>query len=132
MFFGIVDRDGHLEFINAGHPSPLLLRRGALVEPFTEGSFPVGLMPGAEYFTARWKTGDTLVLFSDGVTEAMDPDQNMYGGPRLRDVLSDLHEASLDHVQKTVLESIETFTRGAAQADDITLLLVRYRAASAS
>ena len=62
----------------------------------------------------------------------MDPDDNMYGGTRLREVLADLHEASLGHVQKTVLDSIETFTRGAAQADDITLLLVRYRAAPAS
>lgn len=134
MFFGVLDQEGQLEFINAGHPSPFLLRRGEIDEPFTEGSYPVGLMPGTQYVTARMKLrpGDTMVLFSDGVTEAMDPDQNMYGGPRLRDVLSDLHEASLDHVQKTVLESIETFTRGAAQADDITLLLVRYRAASAS
>ena len=80
----------------------------------------------------KLRPGDTLVLFSDGVTEAMDPDDNMYGGTRLREALADLHEASLGHVQKTVLDSIETFTRGAAQADDITLLLVRYRAAPAS
>ena len=130
MFLGILDREGRFEFINAGHPSPFLLRRGEIDEPFTDGSYPVGLMPDAAYTAARLNLvpGDTLVLFSDGVTEAMDPDDNMYGGPRLREVLSDLHEASLDHLQKTVLASIETFTRGAAQADDITLLLVRYRA----
>ncbi len=134
MFFGILDLDGQMEFINAGHPSPFLLRRGEIDEPFTEGSFPVGLMPGTQYATVRTKLrpGDTLVLFSDGVTEAMDPDLNMYGVPRFREALADLHEASLSHVQKTVLESIDTFTRGAAQADDITLLLIRYRDASAS
>jgi sigma-B regulation protein RsbU (phosphoserine phosphatase) len=134
MFFGIVDLDGQLDFINAGHPSPILLRRGAVDEPFGEGSFPVGLMPGTKYVTVRAKLrpGDTLVLFSDGVTEAMDPDQNMYGCPRLCEVLTDLHEATLEHLQKTVLDSIETFTRGAAQADDITLLTIRYRAASGS
>jgi sigma-B regulation protein RsbU (phosphoserine phosphatase) len=130
MFLGILGRDGQFEFINAGHPSPFLLRRGEIDEPFTDGSYPVGLMPGAEYASSRVKlqAGDTLVLFSDGVTEAMDPDDNLYGGPRLREVLGDLHEATLDHVQKTVLASIKSFTRGAAQADDITLLLVRYRA----
>ena len=48
MFFGILGREGHLEYINAGHPSPLLLRGGELVEPFTEGSFPVGLIADAE------------------------------------------------------------------------------------
>ena len=129
IFLGILDRDGQFEFINAGHPSPLLLRQGQVEEPFTDGSFPVGMMPDAHYEPARLKLamGDTLVLFSDGVTEAMDPDYNLYGSARLRQVLGELHEASLDHVQKTVLTSIETFTRGAAQADDITLLLVRYR-----
>jgi phosphoserine phosphatase RsbU/P len=134
IFFGVLDLDGQLEFINAGHPSPFLLRRGEVDEPFTEGSYPVGLMPGTQYVAARLKLrpGDTLVLFSDGVTEAMDPDYNMYGGSRLREVLADLHEASLSHLQKTILESIETFTRGAAQADDLTLLLVRYRPAAAS
>jgi phosphoserine phosphatase RsbU/P len=134
MFFGILDREGQLEFINAGHPSPFLLRRGEIDEPFTEGSYPVGLMPEASYAACRLRLrpGDTLVLFSDGVTEAMDPDDQMYGGPRLRDALAGLHEASLGHLQKIVLESIETFTRGAAQADDITLLLVRYRAPAVS
>jgi sigma-B regulation protein RsbU (phosphoserine phosphatase) len=129
MFLGILDDDGRFDFINAGHPSPLLLRRGGIDEPCTEGSFPVGLMPEADYVPAQMKLapGDTLVLFSDGVTEAMDPDDNLFGGPRLREALAELQEASLEHVQKTVLASIEAFTRGAAQADDITLLLVRYR-----
>ncbi len=97
MFLGILDRDGQMEFINAGHPSPFLLRRGEIDEPFSEGSYPVGLMPGVNYSVARVKLrpGDTLVLFSDGVTEAMDPDDNMYGVPRLREALADLHEASL-------------------------------------
>jgi serine phosphatase RsbU (regulator of sigma subunit)/pSer/pThr/pTyr-binding forkhead associated (FHA) protein len=129
MFLGILDDDGQFFFINAGHPSPYLLRTGGIDEPCCEGSFPVGLMPDAEFTSMQIKLspGDTLVLFSDGVTEAMDPDDNLYGGPRLRDLLGDLHEATLDHVQKTVLTSIESFTRGAPQADDITLLLVRYR-----
>jgi phosphoserine phosphatase RsbU/P len=134
MFLGMLDREGQLDFINAGHPSPFLLRRGEIDEPFGDGTYPVGLMPDAAYHVSSTKLrpGDTMVLFSDGVTEAMDPDDNLYGGARLRDTLADLHEATLSHVQKTVLDSIETFTRGAAQADDITLLLVRYRGAPAS
>ena len=131
VFFGIIDDAGHLEFINAGHPSPLLLRSGEIVAPFTEGSFPVGLIPGADYVAAcvELQPGDTLVLFSDGVTEAMDPEEQMFGVPRLREVLAGHHHASLDHLQRTVLESVHTFARGAKQADDVTLLLVRYGAA---
>jgi len=134
MFFGIIDRSGYLEFINAGHPSPLLLRKGEVAEPFTEGSYPVGLLPEAEYVTARLtlRPEDTLILFSDGVTEAMDPAEQMFGLSRFRDVLAGQHEASLGDLQKNVLASVETFTRGAGQADDITLLLVRYRAGAAS
>jgi phosphoserine phosphatase RsbU/P len=132
IFFGVLDRDGHLEFINAGHPSPILLRGGETAEPFTEGSCPVGLVPGAEYVAACMKLhpGDTLVLFSDGVSEAADPDEELFGVPRLRDILAGQHEAPLDRLQKTVLESVDRFVRGASQADDITLLLVRYRAAA--
>ncbi len=132
LFFGILGRDGNLEYINAGHPSPLLLRGGELAEPFTEGSFPVGLVPGAYYKTAHvtLETGDTLVLFSDGVSEAADPDDELYGIPRLREALAGLLDAPLDHLQKAVFDSVEKFTRGASQADDITLLLVRYRAAA--
>jgi len=130
MFFGIVDLDGHLEFINAGHPSPILIRQNAAEEAFTEGSYPVGLVPDAEYTAVclKLEPGDTLVLFSDGVTEAMDPDDNLFGVPRLKDLLENKTAMQLEDIQKTVLESVENFARGARQADDLTLLLVRYRA----
>ena len=132
MFLGVLGREGDLEYINAGHPSPLLLRGGELAEPFTEGSLPVGLLPGGEFKPARvtLEPGDTLVLFSDGVSEAVDPDDDMYGVPRLREALAGLPEAPLDHLQKVVFDSVKKFTRGADQADDITLLLVRFRAAA--
>jgi serine phosphatase RsbU (regulator of sigma subunit) len=70
---------------------------------------------------------DTLVLFSDGVTEAMDPDEELYGVGRLREALKGMPEEALDQIQKTVLESVENFARGEHQADDLTLLVVRYR-----
>ena len=132
IFFGILDRSGHLEFINAGHPSPLLLRRDEVAEPFGDGSFPVGLVPSAQYAAAcvTLQPEDTLVLFSDGVTEAMDANQEMFGVSRLREVIAGLRGAPLDHLQKSVLDSVGDFTRGASQADDITLLFVRYRAAA--
>jgi phosphoserine phosphatase RsbU/P len=132
LFFGVLGIDSHLEYINAGHPSPLLIRGGELAEPFTESSYPVGLVPGAEFKTAhvQLETEDTLVLFSDGVSEAADPDDELYSVPRLREALSGRLDAPLDDLQKAVFDSVEKFTRGACQGDDITLLLVRYRAAT--
>jgi phosphoserine phosphatase RsbU/P len=134
VFFGILDQEGHLEFINAGHPSPILIRRGTAQEAFTEGSYPVGLVPEAQYTAVclKLEPGDTLVLFSDGVTEAMDPDEQMFGVARLKELLTGQLECPLEQLQKCVLEAVENFSRGAHQADDLTLLIVRYRAAAAS
>jgi serine phosphatase RsbU (regulator of sigma subunit) len=132
MFFGMLDREGHLDYLNAGHPSPLLLRRGVVSEIFTQGSFPVGLIPEASYAVARetLEPGDTLVLFSDGVTEAADPEEKMFGVSRLTEAVAGHHDAPLDQLQKRVVDSVEHFARGASQADDITLLLIRYLAVS--
>jgi serine phosphatase RsbU (regulator of sigma subunit) len=134
MFFGVTDSKGHLEFINAGHPSPYLIRHGKAETPFTEGSYPVGLVPEAEYTAAclKLEPGDTLVLFSDGVTEAMDPADEMFGMKRLEEVLNDKGDVTLEHLQKCILESVENFVRGARQADDLTMLLVRYQATAQS
>ena len=73
---------------------------------------------------------DTLVLFSDGVTEAMDPEEDLFGMPRLVKLLTGHNETPLDDLQKLVLEAVENFARGTSQADDLTLLLVRFRAAT--
>jgi sigma-B regulation protein RsbU (phosphoserine phosphatase) len=131
MFFGVLDSEGHMEFINAGHPSPMLIRKDSVEEAFTEGSYPVGLVPDAQYTAAclKLEPEDTLVLFSDGVTEAMDPDEQLFGVPRLREVLCGKTSLPLEEIQKSVLEAVENFSRGARQADDLTLLLVRYRTA---
>lgn len=134
MFFGTLDRQGNLDYLNAGHPSPILLRRGEVSEIFTEGSYPVGLIPDAQYSAVRvtLEPDDTLVLFSDGVTEAADPEDQLFGVPRLCEALVGQHDAPLDQLQKRVVESVDSFSRGASQADDITLLFIRYRAASQS
>jgi hypothetical protein len=62
----------------------------------------------------------------------MDPDDQLFGVPRLKQVLTGQLECPLEHLQKCVLEAVENFTRGARQADDLTLLIVRYRATAAS
>jgi phosphoserine phosphatase RsbU/P len=130
VFFGIVSRDGALEFISAGHPSPLLIRQGHVSDLYTEGSLPIGLVAEAEFTTSHMKLEpeDTLVLFSDGITEAENPTRELYGFERLRETLAGSRGESLESLRKTVFESVNTFARGAAQSDDMTMLVVRYRA----
>ncbi len=132
MFFGVLDTAGRLEFINAGHPSPLLLREGQVEAAFPAECFPVGLLPDAQFVSCNFtlKPGDVLVLFSDGVTEAMDPDYKEFGNGRLREVLAAHANASTEELQTAILKAVKNFTRGALQADDLTLLLIRYHGAA--
>lgn len=127
MFFGVVDRAGRLEFINAGHPSPCLLRDGSAEFAFAAESFPVGLVPDAEFksSTFQLRPGDTLVLFSDGVTEAKSPDDEEFGYARLKVVLQQLVGTPVSKLESAILEAVKEFTRGAGQADDLTLLVIQ-------
>jgi serine phosphatase RsbU (regulator of sigma subunit) len=132
MFIGMVGEDGMLEYIKAGHPSPLLLRQGTVTELYTEGSFPVGLIEEADYPSARLQLEpeDTLVLFSDGVTEAEDPDHELFEVAGLSKVLEGRVNESVEDLKQAILDAVRAFTRGASQSDDLTLLVVRYRKAA--
>ncbi len=129
LFVGLLDSNGAFEFIKAGHPSPLLVRGGQVSELYMDGSLPVGLLPQADYIAGRmqFEPEDTLILFTDGVTEAQDPDRNLFEVEGLKDAIACCHAMPLDKLQQDILQSVQKFTRGASQSDDITLLLVRYR-----
>jgi phosphoserine phosphatase RsbU/P len=133
MFFAMLDADGRLEYINAGHPSPLLLRNDSVENPFPAACCPVGLIPDMTFSSSvvMLQPGDTLVLFSDGVSEAMDPDEAEFGIDRLKQAVTGRVKDPLRDMQETILASVKQFARGARQADDVTLLLVRYAAANA-
>jgi sigma-B regulation protein RsbU (phosphoserine phosphatase) len=74
---------------------------------------------------SRLEPGDTLVLFSDGVTEAMDIHEQEFGVSRLQEAMEGQHDAPLDHLQQRIYAAVEQFATGTDQGDDITLLLVR-------
>jgi len=129
MFFGLLGPDGVLEYVRASQPPPLLLRRGQVSELYTGGSFPVGLIEMATYKADRiqLEPDDTLLLYSDGVTEAQDKDLNLFGDERLVEALTPHQNSSLADLQAGILRSVEQFADGASQSDDITILVVRYR-----
>jgi phosphoserine phosphatase RsbU/P len=129
MFIGIVGSDGRFDYIKAGHPSPLLLRKGQVTELYNEGSFPVGLIPEASYESAnlQLEPEDTLILFSDGVTEAENVNHDLFEVTGLSQALDGKQNVPVEILQQSVLDAVRNFTRGASQSDDITLLVVRYR-----
>jgi sigma-B regulation protein RsbU (phosphoserine phosphatase) len=85
-------------------------------------------MPGEDYgqSTLHMAPGDVLLVFTDGVTEAMDTGDQLYGDERLFDVLHSAAESSAQALVNAVSDSVAAFAAGAEQADDITMLAVQY------
>jgi len=129
MFFGLLDPDGAFEFIRAGHPSPLLLRGDEVSELYSTGSLPIGLLERETFTSSRiqLEPGDTLLLFTDGVTEAEDKDRNLFQDVRLKEAFGQHQDSSLKTLLDGISSAVENFAAGASQADDVTLLAVRYR-----
>jgi sigma-B regulation protein RsbU (phosphoserine phosphatase) len=129
MFIGRIDAEGMLEYLYGGHPSPLLIRDGKVSDLYTEGTLPVGLADEAvfEATRVRLEPNDVLVLFSDGIVEAANTQNELFGFERLNEIATQCARASIETVMKTILDAVENFSRGAGQADDLTLLIVRYR-----
>jgi sigma-B regulation protein RsbU (phosphoserine phosphatase) len=89
---------------------------------------PVGLIEGAEYEVAdtRLTPGDKLVIYTDGVTEAQDAGGAFFGVKRLHALAAALGASSAETVHDAVQMAVRDFTQGAAQSDDITLLVLEY------
>ena len=126
-FFAVLHPDGKLEFCNAGHNPPMLFSGGAL-KRLEAGGVVLGLFPNALYDqdAVQLKPGDTLVVFSDGVSEALDMEGEEFGDDRLSEAITPKLNASPQEVLDTVLATVRTFAGGAAQNDDMTALVIRY------
>ncbi len=88
----------------------------------------VGLFPHASYEQEdiQLNPGDSLAIFSDGVSEALSADGEEYGEARIEDVIAPHWLEASDAVLQSLLESVRTFARGAVQNDDVTALIVRF------
>ncbi|MGW4157643.1 PP2C family protein-serine/threonine phosphatase [Micromonospora chersina] len=126
---------GLVRYVNAGHPAPVLLRRGRAVRALTGGRRPpLGLnLPGGEAGEARLEPEDRLLLYTDGVTEARDAAGEMFGLPRLAD-LAERHIGSELPAPETLrrLSRAVTAHRGTASRDDATMVLVEWSGAAAA
>ena len=116
---------GHLRFANAGHDLPYVKTADGIVELRARG-MPLGLMPGMFYEEkeATLQPGDSVLLHSDGVLEAHDPERDMFGSPRLKETMARAPGGRelIDHV----LSDLEAFTGpDAEQEDDITMVTLQ-------
>src|SRR5215212_7655508 len=121
--YGVLDpSSGHLRFANAGHDLPYVKTADGVIELRARG-MPLGLMPGMDYEEkeATLEPGDSVLLHSDGVVEAHDPERDMFGFPRLKETMGRV--AGGQELIDRVLGDLEAFVGAdAEQEDDITMV----------
>lgn len=130
MLYGVLSCDGRLSYCNAGHNAPFLIGRRGLVR-LEKGGLIVGVFTGAtfEEETLQLDPGDTLVMFSDGISEAFNPCGDEFGEERLLECVTTHQELAPSSLLECVLDTVRQFADGAQQSDDLTLLVLRYSGA---
>jgi len=128
FFFCVLNPDtGDLSYANAGHNPPILVRANGTAEMLDGGGPVLGILAAAPYQEMRAKLdhGDMLVLYSDGVTEANNPDFEQFDDERFIQVLKQHRHQPATAIVEAVTRAVTEFCAGAAQADDITLAVAK-------
>jgi serine phosphatase RsbU (regulator of sigma subunit) len=128
FFVCILDgKTGDLIYGNAGHNAPLILRADGKYEELTDGGPPLGILADFTYrqFRNKLEPGDMLAIFSDGVTEAVSPDDQDFDTAHLAKAIFAHREESAADIISRVNEDIVQWTKGAPAADDVTLIVAR-------
>ncbi len=128
LFVAVLDpQTGTLQYINAGHNPPLVGRLDGQVEQLESGGFPLGILPMADFEVGQLnlEAGESLVIYSDGVSEANNLQEEEFGMERLIQVVSRNLKSSAAGMRDKVESALSTFTKTAAPNDDITLVIVK-------
>lgn len=131
LFLGVLDvATGRVVFANAGHPPPYRIRRGEAPLPLPlVGGMPVGIDDRVRHQsgTVDLAPGDRIVVYSDGVTEAMNTAKEFYGDEKLAEVLAEVPEADPEALVAHVRRSVAEFAAGEEQSDDIAILALGWK-----
>jgi sigma-B regulation protein RsbU (phosphoserine phosphatase) len=130
FFLGIIDlKTGHTDYCNAGHNHPYLLDNDMAVHEIegTHGT-PLGIFDDIDYKsdTLVLKKGDSIVMYTDGITEAMNLNDELFTDERLADFLKAYNRKSPKTITMDLLNEVKEFAKGAVQSDDITILSLTY------
>jgi len=128
VFYGVLDRSGLLNFVNAGHVPPLIIRATGQVEPLDFANFPLGMFPGIEFEvrSAQLEPGDQVFIFSDGVTEAQNAAHDFFGDERLTALLEKCGAQPGHSLCTMVVGAVRQFVGEAPPADDLTVTALRF------
>ena len=130
LFVGVLDLStGMLRYCNAGHEHPLVVTGKSVRTLNAKSSLPIGAMEETRYVEQETQLapGDMVMLFTDGLTEAMNSENALFGRERVAQVISgETPQQLLDNMSQSVAD----FVRGAEQSDDLTMLAIRYKGAA--
>jgi phosphoserine phosphatase RsbU/P len=132
FFYGQYDPESHLlQYVNAGHNPPMVFRPedGAVVARLEAGGTVVGLLPSPLYEqgSIRLAPGDVFVAFTDGISEAMNPEDEEWGEERLTKAVNKCAGPSAEGLMKRLFAEADSFVSGAEQHDDMTLVILRVK-----
>ncbi|MDK9700576.1 MAG: SpoIIE family protein phosphatase [bacterium] len=128
FFVGLFDpANKQLAYVNAGHNPPFVIRDGKKYSELTEGGPLLGVIPGVHYQQGEYAlvSGDVVLLFTDGVTEAMNSSTEEFGEQRLTEVVVNGHDNPANDVLISIEKAVTEFHGSSSFEDDFTLLLVR-------
>ncbi|MFQ5769048.1 MAG: SpoIIE family protein phosphatase [bacterium] len=127
-FFGLLDlKNRTFTSVNAGHNPPYLFHNNGSFQTLEEGGLILGMMPNMPYATetVQLKAGDCLVMFTDGVSEAMNEKEEEFEEKRIEACVLENYCASAEGILQNIIKSVKAFSEGQPQADDITILVIK-------
>ena len=129
IFYCLLERDGRMHYVNAGHCPPLIVRQAGGIESLAATAMPVGLVEDAEFPVSETTlaSGDKVLIYTDGVTEAQNVHGEFFGRQRLRQAIAEHQGDTCRALHEAVACAVAAFTESAPQADDITLVVIEYR-----
>jgi serine phosphatase RsbU (regulator of sigma subunit) len=129
VFYCLLDQSGRLDYVNAAHCPPIVVRPSGETAELEATGVPVGLLEGSRYELAgrQLSPGEKVVIYTDGVTEAQDARGAFFGRKRLFDLVRAQASASSSELHDAIQGAVREFTEGAPQSDDITLVVLDYR-----
>jgi serine phosphatase RsbU (regulator of sigma subunit)/pSer/pThr/pTyr-binding forkhead associated (FHA) protein len=128
VFYCLVESDGTLNYVNAAHCPPMLVRDGGIAGELEATGMPVGLLEEATFEVAgrRLLPGDKIAIYSDGVTEAQNTQGEFFGKKRLREIVTRHAPESCAAIHDAIQGAVSAFAEGARQSDDITVVVLEY------
>ena len=129
LFYCTLEQGGRLRWVNAGHPPPVLARADGKLENLPASGMPLGMLEEARYEVqeTQLQAGDKLVVYSDGLPEARNTEGEFFGQKRVRSAIRSRVASSCQELHQALMGELESFTEGAAQQDDITVLVIELR-----